>query len=366
MPINRTSTKLSTSLPTKNFSNKKASKSTYIKFPHSDVPQMHKNSTLTATVTKQQNSQLKYDIASSFPSISENSKVSSSQAQEFLSWNLQQQITQLESENRVIFDQITKHSHHSRRSAFVNPKVHYEQNANLQAEISKLSGQLESTYKFCNGEMFEVLNSISEGYVELEAKLSILQNKSNKTKEEHQHLPLLEKVALDLKQLESKFQNLQRTGLNSDSQQTKEAAYIDSLLEKIEVLNLRKSFLEACKENLPQRKAYNAKNLQQLISVYESERGIFSGKVNQLRSELNQVEKVGKELTNHLIDYLEILKSYALKIRKPLISMEFTKHSINVGQERCQATQEKFDSAEFMLAANEVAKALTDLLTLAS
>lgn len=377
MPIHRTSNKTNmyvSQAPTKDFPNKKVKKilstnekthrSTYKKFAHTNVSHTNKKSMPPVTVSKQHSLPLNKYIAPNLPSENRDIKVPSSQGQDLLLQNLQSQIGQLESENIAIFRQITKK--HSGSS----PKVKYEANEHLQTEISQFSSRLASLYKFFNGEMFEVLQSVTEGCHALESKLSLLQNKSNKTKEESQHLPLLEQVAKDLKQLESKFQtNMQTAALNSaqDSKSTfknKETKHMDSLFEKLKILNFTNNFLKECKAKFSESKSYKEQKLRNLIFAYESENQLLSGKVKNLRSELNRIEHVGQELTNHLIDYLELLKSYALKMRKPLISKQFTNHAIGMSQARVQGTQEKFDASEFNLAANEVAQALKKLVAL--
>lgn len=307
-----------------------------------------------------------------------------------LSQNLLSQIDQLENENKALAAELSmKYSDQTLfKSIYSLSKLESSENVRKHAELKKLNFRLQNISNFCNEEMIEVLNFVSESCNNLDKKLAALRKEcasiddNDLLYENIEHIDFLEKTVETLHQIETKFQSMQKMAFDKTqtmpSFQNPQERHINSLLEKIEKLNERKQFLIECKQQLPTHAAYHADELKNLMELFENESEDLAQKTKEARQKFNQAKQFGKELTNHLLDYAEVFKDYTQKLRqlsspkliqiKPIISTNCTLLSHATVQASLHVTQEdeEMDSNELRKAAINVAKALKELLQVTS
>lgn len=337
---------------------------------------------------------------SSYPKVSQNQGFaqgpSGIQTQDILSQSLQNQINQLESEKKAILAQIALEPFQKTPSKSIYPlsTLVCRENVEKHSELVKLDARFKNTSQFCNQEMFEVLHLVMDGEKSLNKRLTTLRKETACIEDETllckniENIAILEKAIEALHQLEAKFQDMQKATFRlNPSSQSKQEAYISSLLEKIDKLNKQKQFLNECQQNLPTHTAYDAKGLCDLMQLFENEGEELSQKTKESHYKLNQAEKFAHELTNHLLDYTEIFKNHFQKLQQqtriiqlptltpiptpiplqPVVTrLNPPTHTLNrlppILQARIQTAEEEFDSSKLRAAAIEVATAIKQLM----
>jgi hypothetical protein len=267
---------------------------------------------------------------------------------------------------------------------FISPLNSLTSNENMHKfeELTKWDIRLQNLSNFCNEEMIEVLHLVMEAIINLESKIDKLYQKSSSIEDDFllieniEHIKVLESTVEALHQLESKFQTMLLTDFNKQPAQILQEEKISSLLEEIEYLNVEKQLLKECQEKLPLNKAYDSNELQILMKSFLNENVLLNKNINISKQKLNKAKQFGKELTNHLLDYAEILNVNFQKMQRvshqtsqpvltPLLNQTLHQMSMATRQSKIEAIQpESFNSHGFMCAANEVALALKNLLEL--
>jgi hypothetical protein len=297
---------------------------------------------------------------------------------------LHYQINQLQKENNSIFSQISIKPTQQSHVRFISPLNSLTSNENMHKfeELTKWDIRLQNLSNFCNEEMIEVLHLVMEAIINLESKIDKLYQKSSSIEDDFllieniEHIKVLESTVEALHQLESKFQTMLLTDFNKQPAQILQEEKISSLLEEIEYLNVEKQLLKECQEKLPLNKAYDSNELQILMKSFLNENVLLNKNINISKQKLNKAKQFGKELTNHLLDYAEILNVNFQKMQRvshqtsqpvltPLLNQTLHQMSMATRQSKIEAIQpESFNSHGFMCAANEVALALKNLLEL--
>ncbi|MBA2368026.1 MAG: hypothetical protein H0V82_03270 [Candidatus Protochlamydia sp.] len=298
---------------------------------------------------------------------------------------LHNQISQLERENHSTLDSIAVKPSHYTLPNSISPLTTLSSKENIQKylELTKLNTKLQKVSDFSNEEMMEVLDLVSEACVHLEDRLKGLREKSPYIEEDDllieniEHSEILETTVKALRQLEANFQAMQKAHLTASQViPNKQADTINNLLEKIDQLNYEKGFLQECRENLPFNQAYDIQELHLLTKSFSSERTELNQKIDFSRQKLNKAKQFSNEMTNHLLDYAELLKINLQSIRRlcpnaassklvitPLLDIASHKMTLTTNQAKIEKTQEEgINQDEFRFAANEVALALKQLM----
>jgi hypothetical protein len=329
------------------------------------------------------NSHFPNPINSQNPHLPQNTQIDGQTS--LLIQTLHTQISQLERENNITLGSIAVRPSQHMPFNSISPLTTLSSSENVQkfSELTKLNAKLQKVSDFSNEEMIEVLHLVSEACKHLEERLKGLREKSPYIEEDDllieniEHTEILETTVKALHQLETKFQTMVKAHfIASQPAQNKQADKISTLLEKIDQLNQEKHFLNECKERLPTNKAYSMEELQMLMKSFSNERIELDQKIDVARQKFNKAKQFGNEMTNHLLDYAELLKINLQSIRrlcpnatssKPAITplLNMTTHQMNLAtrQAKIEVNQDEgINQDEFMFAANEVALALKQLM----
>lgn len=299
---------------------------------------------------------------------------------------LHTQISQLERENNLTLGSIAiRPSQHIPFNS-ISPLTTLSSSENVQkfAELSKLNAKLQKVSDFTNEEMIEVLHLVHEACEHLEERLKGLREKSPYIEEDDllieniEHTEVLEITLKALQQLEVKFQAMQKAHFAPASRpsQDKQSDNLSTLLEKIDQLNQEKRFLKECQAHLPMNRAYNIEELRMLMQSFSNERAELNQKIDVARQKFNKAKQFSNEITNHLLDYAELLKVNLQSIRrlcpnatssKPVVTplLNMTTHQMNLAtrQAKIEVKQDEgINQDELMFAANEVALAIKQLM----
>jgi hypothetical protein len=265
------------------------------------------------------------------PSSSENNSISQNANQPFegetaLNQSLQNQINQMQKDNENLLAEITiKPSTYSLNEQVLSlSHLIYEENVQKQLELTQIHSRLENVSHFCNQEMVEVLNLVTKGHQTLAERLKTLREitpfigEDKLLFENIEQINVLEQADDALKQLENKFQVMQKSTFNNERifLRNEQETSVNYLLEKIEKLNRHNQFLQESKQNLPAYAIYKKEELQELIETFEKERADLLTKVKNSRQKLIESKQFTRSLTNHLLDYATIFKDHFQKLKR--------------------------------------------------